>query len=44
MVTVRGVPEVPEDAETEHPVTVKVNDGAPASAIVTLMVTCTEAA
>ena len=44
MVTVNGVPDVPEEADTEHPVTVNVNEGAPASAKLTLMVTWTEAA
>jgi hypothetical protein len=44
MVTVTGVPDVPEDGDAEHPVMVQVNDGAPASATVTPMLTVTEAA
>jgi len=43
MVTVNGVPDVPEEVDTEHPVTVKVNEGAPATKL-TLIVTWTEAA
>ena len=40
-VTFRGVPDVPDDGDAEHSVTVHVNGGAPGSATVTSMVTVT---
>ena len=41
MFTFTVVPDVPEDGDGEHPVIVQVNDGAPASATVTVMGTVT---
>jgi hypothetical protein len=43
MVTGSGVPEVPDDGDAAQPVMVKVNEGAPVSAV-TLMVKVAEAA
>ena len=43
-VTAWGVPVVPDHGVAEQPVIVHVNDGAPASATVTVIVTLTEAA
>jgi hypothetical protein len=44
MVTICGVPEVPDDGDAAHPVIVQVKEGAPVSAVVTVMVTLTVAA